>query len=271
MKQVVYVDILLALNLFVNYFLLLSTAKFLSLSIKRRRLLFGAALGSFYSLSLFLPEMPAIFSLLLKLALSVTIVLSAFGWRPLGLFCKLVGVFYSMNFAYAGFMLVLWYFVSPQGLLIKNSIVYMDISPIVLIVFTVLAYLVIEGVTRLTGRRAPREISCRIEFEAGGKIISCTARVDTGNSLVEPFSGCPVVVVERDVLGRAAPAETAAARLVPFSSVAGRGLLPAFKPDKMSIHCTGEKPLFVNTYLAVYDGKLSSGEFSALLNPALLS
>ena len=46
MKQVIYVDVLVAINLFVNYFLLLATAKFFSLSVKRYRILLASALGA---------------------------------------------------------------------------------------------------------------------------------------------------------------------------------------------------------------------------------
>lgn len=58
MSQVVYVDVLLALNLFINYLLLLSGACLLREKVRRWRLLLGAALGAIYALVIFCPSFP---------------------------------------------------------------------------------------------------------------------------------------------------------------------------------------------------------------------
>ena len=77
MSQVVYVDVLFTLNLFVNYLLLLSGACLLREKAKRWRLLLGAALGAVYSLIIFAPELPNFLSILIKVIFCVTIVLAA--------------------------------------------------------------------------------------------------------------------------------------------------------------------------------------------------
>ena len=56
-------------------------------------------------------------------------------------------------------------------------------------------------------------------------------------------------------------------RLVPFNSLGGTGLLPAFKPEK--IYTKKDKKL-LECYLAIYDGKLSSGSFNCLVNSELI-
>ena len=85
--QTVYIDVLIGVNLFINYFLLLAVARFLHLPVRRGRMIAGAALGAFYALSIFLPELPSILALLIKLLMSATIIWAAFplqGWK---LFC----------------------------------------------------------------------------------------------------------------------------------------------------------------------------------------
>lgn len=42
MKQTVYLDVLICLNLFINYFILLACAKFTKIPVKQRRLVLGA-------------------------------------------------------------------------------------------------------------------------------------------------------------------------------------------------------------------------------------
>ena len=66
--MVVYVDVLVALNIFVTYFLLLCTRGLLRKTVKRRRLAFGAVLGGLYSLIIFVPELSDILSVLLNTA-----------------------------------------------------------------------------------------------------------------------------------------------------------------------------------------------------------
>ena len=53
-KQTIYIDVLIATNIFINYFLLLAVAKFLHSNAKRWRLVLASVLGAAYS-SLFWP------------------------------------------------------------------------------------------------------------------------------------------------------------------------------------------------------------------------
>ena len=56
--QVIYIDVLFALNLVVNYLLLFLTARFSGLYVGRLRLLGGAALGALFSVLMFFPDLP---------------------------------------------------------------------------------------------------------------------------------------------------------------------------------------------------------------------
>ena len=48
MKQTIYIDVLLAVNIFINYFLLLAAAKFLAVKRVRLRILAASILGAAY-------------------------------------------------------------------------------------------------------------------------------------------------------------------------------------------------------------------------------
>ena len=94
-KQTIYVDVLLAVNLFINYFLLLATAKFLAVRRLRLRMLAAAALGSAYSLTLLLPEIPVALSLLMKLFMAASLVFLAFPNEGVKRFLKALACFYA--------------------------------------------------------------------------------------------------------------------------------------------------------------------------------
>lgn len=269
MKQTVYVDVLLGINLFINYFLLLAVSKFLTIPVRRIRLFLGALLGAACSLSIFLPDIPAVLSLAAKLVLSMAIVLTAYRFQGLKQFLRELAAFYITSFAFAGIMIAVWYFIAPQGLIIKNSVVYFNISPLVLILLTVVCYLLIRLINRLTGRQAPSELFCRIRIDYGEKTAACLAKVDTGNTLCEPFSNYPVAVVSGEYVSGMLPADDSGKiRFIPFHAVSGEGLLPAFKPDKLTIICGKQQVEKKNVYIAVSEARL--GETGALLNPDLL-
>lgn len=269
MKQTIYIDVLVGINLFINYFLLLAVSKFLSLPVKRPRLAVGAALGAAASLSILLPEVNLFLAFALKFTVSGLIIFCAYPLYGLKQFLRELAAFYIMSFAFAGFMLALWYFIAPQGLIIKNSVVYFNISPLILIVMTVVCYFIIRLIHRITGRQAPEDLFCRIQIDFNGRSVSCSAKVDTGNSLTEPFSNAPVAVVCEECLSGIAPRqESGKIRLVPFQAVSGGGLLPAFKPDKLTVITGKDKIEIHEVYIAVTKSKL--GAFSALLNPDLL-
>lgn len=269
LTQVVYVDVLVGVNLIVNYFLLLATARFLSLPFHRGRLIAAAGLGALYSLSILFPEWNAFLSLFLKLLMSASIVLAGFGWKGIKPFVRAAVSFYLVNFAFAGLMVAVWYFLAPQGMLIRNSMVYFDISPLMLIALTVGCYLLITLFHRITGRQMPREMFCSVRVECGGRSCQFTGKVDTGNTLREPFSGDPVAVVyEPAVASIVPPKEGLNFRLIPYDVVSGGGVLEAFRPERMVIQSGKQTYETGRLYIAVTKKKF--GEFDALLSPDLL-
>lgn len=290
MKQTIYIDVLVAVNLFINYFLLLAVARFLKILVRRRRILAGAALGAVFSLMILLPEMSALLSFFVKIGLSVAVVLTTFFRLELKQFLKALACFYLINFAFAGLMIAIWYLAAPPGLTMNNGIVYINISPLLLLFTTVLSYFIIRLVSRLSGQEIPKESFCDVIIENNGKSVRLTAKVDTGNSLKEPFSQLPVVVVSfeairpllpdelhglfkgdlqsRNLLGTRYEEWMRKIRLVPFHALSGEGTLPAFKPDALTVAASNKS---VEGYVAVSRSGIGSGEFSGLINPEMLN
>lgn len=289
MSQVVYVDVLLALNLILNYLLLLSGACLLRQSVRRWRLLAGACLGAIYSLVIFLPELPAPASVLLKALFCITIVLAAYPVRGFRHFVRLTACFLTANFVFAGAMMALWLLLRPKGMVYQNGAVYFNISVPVLILTAAVCYGLLTLFARILRRRAPENRIYSLQIELGGKALRTRALLDTGNSLSDCFSDTPVILLEyacaqqllppslKELFKRRpsellAPSEAAAAgfRLIPYHSVGGTGLLPAFRPDRVIISDGQTQTETRDVLVAVVRERLSSGEFSALLNISLI-
>ena len=105
------------------------------------------------------------------------------------------------------------------------------------------------------GRREigmPESPTALLTVRADGRRVTLPAVVDTGNLLVEPVSNLPVIVVEKAALQGLAQGRRT--RPVPFASVGGEGVLPAFAAD--AVRVDGRE---VEAYIAVYDGALAEG------------
>lgn len=290
MKQVIYADVLISINLFINYFILLGTAKFIYLKFSRRRVLLGAFLGSLYSLYIFLPRLNFIFSLIIKFIMAMTIIWVSFGIGSKKTQIKTILCFYSMNFAFSGIMFALWCLVNPSGLIINNGIVYFNISPLFLLSSTVLAYIIIQIINRVVGKKRSKNCSCSFGIQIQENILFLNGEVDTCNNLKEPFSNLPVVVVSRQKIKDIVPGNILnvfslegeeisysslpqkwrrRVRMIPFKTVSGEGILPAFKPDSVIIR-SPSGDVYKDAYIAICPDSSFNKELEALVSPELV-
>ncbi|MEG1427808.1 MAG: sigma-E processing peptidase SpoIIGA [Oscillospiraceae bacterium] len=263
--MVIYGDILFLVNLYVDYFLLLAVRRFLHLPAKRLQLLLGAVLGAAFSLFSLL-EIPELLTYLISALFALLISLVAFSPPNKKALLKATACFFAFNFAFGGIVLLLAQ-MTGEAAVIRGSI-YFDLSPVFLFLFTVLSYFVSLLLEKLRGRREPDKIFCKILVEHRGEKAELLGKIDTGNTLKEPFSDLPVLVAEKkifaEILRVLQPVDF---RVVPFASVGGKGLLEAFRPEHICIKSTGQE---FPCYLALYDGSLSAGSWNCLVNPQIL-
>ena len=284
MKQIIYVDILVIVNLFVNYFLLLATAKFFCIKWKTSRLILGEILGGIYSLYILAPELPWFISSVIKLFMSVTIIAATFGIKKPTQFFKILIYFYSVNFLFSGIMMAVWCWFKPNGMQVNNGVVYFNITPVILIISTIISYIIIEAINKIVNKRRldHKIINLKIKFRTNQ--ISITAKIDTGNFLKEPFSGLPVIVARETSVKPLLPVNTyeqikdysadkftdilnLKIRMIPFKTISEESVLPAFKPDCIKIN---ESEVQKEVYIALCEDKFMPQNAEALINPEIL-
>lgn len=281
MKQVIYVDILVAINLFINYLLIMATSKFLSLKLNKWRLIFGEILGGIYSLYILLPPVGLVLSLLIKFVMSATIVASTFKIPNIVAFAKILTCFYIINFVFTGMMLALWCAYKPASMAINNGTVYFSISPTVFFISGFITYILLKTINRILGKRTFTKSMCEIKIFHENKISILNAMIDTGNSLTEPFSGLPVIVAEKESVKNIFSVEILPSeiqisqkndilksrfRMIPYKTIAGEGLLPAFKPEKITLNDGPPK----QAYVAICSKSDLPENFSAIVNSELI-
>ncbi len=259
----IYVDILFIVNLYVDYFILLSVKQYFQLRVKTVRLLFGALLGASFSL-LSLLSFLEIVNYILALLFGVIITLATFYPMNKKMLLKCYCGFLSLSFGFSGMVLLL-------SQITSNAVViggkpYFQISPLLLFLFTILSYLCSGLLAKFHGKWENRLDYCKIIIEGADQQVELFAKIDTGNSLKEPFSGTPVIVAEKEELSKITD-DKDMYRLIPYNSLGGSGLLPAFKPKNIYIKKSGKT---LECYVAIYDGKLSTGSYNCIICPELI-
>ncbi len=287
MKQTVYVDVLLFLNLIIAFLLLKSAALLSGVPASRIRLFFGTITGSAASLLIFVQMNPVesiLTKLLLGLSLSGIVFLKRKKYR---LFFRAFLSFLLVNFIFAGFMTAVFLLFPARGMVFRNGIVYFHFSAISLVVLSVIAYALIRLVCRIVARRTDRHQTASVHIQVGCTQVILSALIDTGNRLNDPFSGLPVIVVTYDAIQSALPLKWTTLcsamqngtrpahenhpayrsfRMVPVQTISGTSVLPAFCPDRIEV--SGEEKRAV---VAVTEHTLSNGSYDAILPPTLIS
>lgn len=285
MQQVIYLDVLIVLNIYVSYFLFLGAARLMSFSLKKVRLLFGSLAGGAFSL-IILFDLSDIELIAIKLLMGCALVLVVFGSKNLLHTLKCGLYFFLVNFIYGGLMLALWTFFAPSNMAYKNGIAYFDISALALVISTIIAYLAISLFCYLLNKRSSPKELVGVTVSLNGRETMLTAFADTGNKLCDIFTGLPVVVAEYDAICSILPQRTAGyfkdptsfefegisdseyslrLKLIPVSVVGHEFALPAFKPDNIMVNNISKDAM-----IAVTTQGLSNGSFNAIINTVLL-
>ena len=290
MAEIIYIDVLVAINIFVTYLLLAASVLFSAVQTKRWRLLCASLVGGAASLLIFLPPLHWVLFALIRLALSALIVFVAFGfesWRRAG---RCYAAFFGMNFALAGVMLALWLAVAPEGMFFQNGAVYFDVSLITFVLFACLSYAVIQASVKLLRRRHPGNCACEAIINVGDQSISLPAFYDSGNKLCDGFTGAPVMVVEFMALQKFLPLALHGffqgkqdildlpakqpwrlrVRQIPFHAMGHSGLLPAFRSDNVVAKTATKSQTTENAIIAVTTDTLSDGAYHVILQATML-
>lgn len=189
---VIYIDSLFLLNFIVNYLLLLATAKLAGEVLRRLRLAGGAALGALYAAAVFFPGMGFLLHPLCKLGSAVLMLLVGFGGsRRL---VRVTLVFFGLSCAFGGGILAIG-LLGGRGLTLQNGVLSSAMDLRLILLSAAVCYVILTLVFRRTARHDSRTLTPAI-LTLGERRVALTALVDTGNTLTDPATGRPVMVVE---------------------------------------------------------------------------
>lgn len=252
---VIYIDVLLAQNLYINYFLLRACAHLSHTPLHRGRCLIAALGSSLFSLCIFLPPIPLFLQFLCKLLFAALSVTMAFGMHKTVWLCQF-SWFFLCNFLLAGLLLAIGSCTRNGFAIWGNSICYLDFSLIQLILFTTIAYSLLHLFTIFRNRRLHTENCYQIFIRLGEKTIRIPGLADTGNNLIDTFSGTPVIVCSSSTIEPLLQNKTITSlkgyRLIPCTTINAQGLIPLFRPDEICIqNCSTGKSRVTSAMIGI--------------------
>jgi stage II sporulation protein GA (sporulation sigma-E factor processing peptidase) len=266
----IYLDVLLLLNLYVNWLLLRGTAKLTHTRLSGIRCLLAAAAGSLTSLLILLPTLPSVLMLLIKLLSAMVPVAAAWGIRRQRCFWRNFVVFLVISFAFAGLLLAVCTLSDTDVILWSGSCIYLHFSLTALILCTALSYFLLRLAEILRLRLHPSKDTYEIIIRVGAHLALQPGLADTGNRLVDGFTGRPVIICGQDALSTipetADPAQLHGYRHLPYATISSDGMLPVFRPDQVILrNCSNGKSRTVDVLIGIVPHQTA-----AIFNPNLL-
>ena len=255
---VIYVDVLILVNILVNYFMLLAVKLISRNKTSRIRIVVAAMVGGVSSLLLFIENLGLIMTAL-KVFSAVLMSVIAFGAKPFKRLLKTTFWLLFICFIFGGLTFAIYIFTDTDIMIFSNGIVYFDVDITFLVVCSAIAYVVITIISKFIDKKAPASKEYYIKIQSERKTVSCQGLMDTGNNLREPFSNYPVVLVDKDMFCDLFD-EDDKLRLIPVSTVSGETILRAHKPISLEIGEFKTNEVYIAESLAPLD------EYKIILN-----
>ncbi len=296
--MVVYAEYVFLENFIMNFIILSLTAKFGKAADSKLKLFLASSLGALYAFIIFFPSLHFMFSIFMKIACSMLIIIVAFTPYRFKEFFKLTGIFYLITLVFGGAGFAMFYFTSFNGI-VSNGVFYItNISVKNIMLACGVGYILINFCWSYIQRQLSKDkVYMTLRIEMNGDIVELKGMVDTGNSLTDPITQYPVIIVEYDAILKLLPDNLREAfkaskfpnfndiallindtlwmtrlRIIPYEALGTEnGMLVGFKPDFVYIEGDTDIKSVKDIIVAIYSKKLSkNGDYKALLHPDLV-
>lgn len=298
MKEVIYVDILVVENFSMNYLLLYFINRFCKCRARKWRIIAAAFIGAIYVLVIFYPDLQIFYSVIMKFMISVLMIIVAFSPHELKRFLKILILFYLEAFIIGGFLLGIFYLSNPTPEIINGALFISNVSPSpeYIIIGSIIAITLIKlGFDYFEGYYTNEKTNVEMEIVLNNKRCSLTALIDTGNSLKDPITNAPVIIVYYKTIIDILPDELREAilkdysyeifkkrimdselksriRIIPYKALGvENGILIGVRMDLVISRLRSKTNVVKEPIIALYSKPISNaGDYQALTYPGII-
>lgn len=285
MKPVIYADTLFLLNFLMNTVILIITEKILTRKIPVFRIVISSAMGGVYSVLMFLTEYEILYSLILKIVILFGLCYMAFGGENVKKATKNFCGFILVNLCMGGAMTALIFltdFGTTVGAVVCGNGVYLNLSPIILLLGILGTYILLGIYRRMCRRRLyEQSLIKRFEIDYKGRKLELDLFLDTGCRACDPINGKGAIIAEYDAVKLIlndsekrlingemdmVKAYEAGMRVLPFSTVNGDNMVYAIMADCVR----GEDFVAEKITVGIAPNKKFGEGYCGLINPEIL-
>lgn len=261
-KMKVYLDLVIILNFSFDFLLLLVLGILLRRQTSFKRLILGSLIGSFSLLFLFI-NINSIQLFIFKIIISILMVIVSFKYKDLKYTFRNLIYLYTESIILGGFL----YFLNIQFSYKQDGLIFyhngLSINWILLLIISpIILYIYLKQGLHLKNNYSNYYL---VDIYLKDKKINVSAFLDTGNNLIDPYKGRPIILVSKKELHNYYKDEDII--LVPYESLNHQGLLKCIKPDKIDILGIGIKN---NLLIGISDYKIDIDGIDCILHSKLL-
>lgn len=299
-NEVVYVDVLLFENLFMNYAMLYSIRDYMGRSTPWWRMLGSALIGAAYLLVLVVMENKILYSSMIRFGISILMIEAAYSIKGIKELIKAMILFYISAFIMGGVMIGQCYFLDQSFSILNNTIVLKNMNLFILITGAFISIVLVKlSFGFFMNNHRNRENDIQITIWNNNKCVKLNALLDTGNTLRDPRTNKSVIIVYYGALQKIVPQELIEVlssrealdislkiealpkdlrervNIITYRALGNEnGRLISMEVDYVETYCGAKqenKKYFSNPFIALYDRPLSeNGSFDAIISPDLL-
>lgn len=252
----IYLDLILILNFFIDFILLLSISILLRRNASIYRIILGSFIGGVSIIFLFL-DINNTMLFIYKVIISVFMTLISFGFKTIKYTFKNILYLYMSSIILGGFL----YFLNIEFSYKQIGLVFIQnefsINILFLIIFgPIIIYIYVKQGLSLKNNYSNYY---KVNMYIKNKKLCFSGFLDTGNNLVTPITNKPVILIDEDI-------NLDYFFYIPYKCVKGSGLIKCYKIDKIEVNGIIKNKVIVG----ILKDKIKIDGVSCLLNKKLL-
>jgi len=249
-NMIIYIDLIFIINLLFDFSLLLTVDLLLKRNTKIFRIAFGSLIGELSMLTLFISFNSLVLNLF-KALLSLLMAVVSFSYKNFKYTFYNVIYLYLVGIILGGFEYYLYNEFKIDGTYSLKFLIIIILSPIVLIIY----YKSMKKFKKVYNNHH------KLKIIYDGNIFEGIGFLDSGNKLVCPISGKPIVLIEKEYIVH----KKLKLYPVPYNALNYHGLLYCFTPESVYI----DNVLYKNVLIGLSEVKFNIDGCNALLNARL--
>lgn len=268
-----------------NYMILLTEQIILKEQIIHKRLIVSSSIGSIYSVIIAITKPNYWIINITKIIISIImIIIGCNNVKRKNLINRII-IFYLIAFVFGGCSNAILYSINQNKDLNRKINSIFDPFGITILAGIFSIILIIYTFKIIYKKRKFKDILCKLKIINEGKEKNLRAMIDTGNSLIDPISKSPVVIIEKEKMLGIIPNEIiennediicgkydiknekykSKIRLLPFSTIDNKnGMILGIRVEEVETEINDEKISKKNVVIGICNEKISK-QYSCLI------